>query len=398
MRSTYIIILSLVLYSCNRSNTLNSCQHEETFIHIYDSCEKINCEWNNNNIVALNDLTDSVKIIKLETNDSCLIGEISEVIFWKDRIFIGDYFKSKSIFIFTMNGKFIKKVNKIGKAPNEYLGIHQMGFNNSDSCIFIMDLLSRKIISFNYFGEIINEESLNLYTTKVEYLKSGNKLFYNGYRKNSNEACNFNLLSVNDSNKILEKGFPFTGDKETVNNNYCFQSIRDGINFYMPQNGDTIYLIKGNRILSRYKISFGDKSIPVDFLEKYPKVKSQMKVIEKSDFFVLNSFFETANHLFFTFSEKYSSLNFAVYYKSQHKLVYGKLLDYNNKIMFDFGVNEIRGDKLITIIDPTSKMFLDKFDLKGNHSDRLNQTYLSMINNMNDVQNPLILIRVLKTN
>ena len=52
-------------------------------------------------------LTDSIEIIKLETSDECLIGEIKKVSFTDQFIFVSDPYVSQKIFMFDKNGKFV---------------------------------------------------------------------------------------------------------------------------------------------------------------------------------------------------------------------------------------------------------------------------------------------------
>ncbi|MCK9413576.1 MAG: 6-bladed beta-propeller [Prolixibacteraceae bacterium] len=57
-------------------------------------------------------------VIKLETSDSSLIGDITKIIFYKNRFFILDRMISKSLFVFDINGKFIAKTRR-GRGPGE---------------------------------------------------------------------------------------------------------------------------------------------------------------------------------------------------------------------------------------------------------------------------------------
>lgn len=65
-------------------------------------------------------LTDSIEIIKLNTSDECLIGEIKQVSFTDQFIFVSDPYVSQKIFMFDKNGKFVKNIGRQGGGPGEY--------------------------------------------------------------------------------------------------------------------------------------------------------------------------------------------------------------------------------------------------------------------------------------
>ena len=73
--------------------------------------------------VSVFDFIDSVGVVQLETNDQCLMGRISEVLFFQEKYFIHDT-QQQTVFCFDQNGKFIRKIGERGRGPeeHEYLG------------------------------------------------------------------------------------------------------------------------------------------------------------------------------------------------------------------------------------------------------------------------------------
>lgn len=59
------------------------------------------------------------KIIKLETTDDCLIGEVSKVVIDQEKIYILDSKIAKKVFCFDMSGKFLYPIGKLGGGPEE---------------------------------------------------------------------------------------------------------------------------------------------------------------------------------------------------------------------------------------------------------------------------------------
>jgi hypothetical protein len=113
-----------------------------------------------NKVVESYDMTNiidtSFSIIPLETNDDCLIGAMDKLEIKANRIYIFDNM-SKSIFIFTMDGKFINKINAYGRGPGEYHAISSATV--TDSTIIILDISLRKLLEYSLSGKFIREDN-----------------------------------------------------------------------------------------------------------------------------------------------------------------------------------------------------------------------------------------------
>lgn len=66
-------------------------------------------------------LIKDIRIVRLETNDSVLVGRIDKVLIHDGKIYIGDFYASQSLFIFDMQGKAIRKISRKGRGPGEYI-------------------------------------------------------------------------------------------------------------------------------------------------------------------------------------------------------------------------------------------------------------------------------------
>ena len=81
-------------------------------------------------------LEDGMKMIKLETNDSCLVSKIGQFAYVDDILYVADELE-QTVFLFDSRGKFLKRVGKKGHGPGEYgrLGKFQVKGNQ----IYILD-------------------------------------------------------------------------------------------------------------------------------------------------------------------------------------------------------------------------------------------------------------------
>lgn len=67
----------------------------------------------------LNHLIDSLRYIKLELTDESLIGEITKLEIFEDRIYILDY-NTKALFVFSIEGEYLFKIHQLGNGSGEY--------------------------------------------------------------------------------------------------------------------------------------------------------------------------------------------------------------------------------------------------------------------------------------
>ncbi len=52
---------------------------------------------------------------------SCQIGFVKQILSYKDRYYILDTPLGKTIYMFDSEGKYLKKIDKIGQGPGEYV-------------------------------------------------------------------------------------------------------------------------------------------------------------------------------------------------------------------------------------------------------------------------------------
>jgi hypothetical protein len=94
--------------------------------------------------------------IRLESNDSTLIGDITTLEFFQDRIYVFDKKVSKTLFVFDKDGKFLNKVKR-GKGPGEIIEPWDFCINRDEKTILLWDQMTFK---------------LNTYDLNLSYLKS----------------------------------------------------------------------------------------------------------------------------------------------------------------------------------------------------------------------------------
>jgi len=106
--------------------------------------------------VAFNDLAktqESPKIrnyrfVPLETNEDCLIGDISSIRHHGGKFYIFDKHTARKIFVFDETGRFLYKIDKAGRGYGEYVEPNSFDVDSAGR-VYIQDLMSRKLIVYD---------------------------------------------------------------------------------------------------------------------------------------------------------------------------------------------------------------------------------------------------------
>ena len=126
------LLLTLILASCNNPEKRN--QDERIFEVSFDNC-KTSID------LKLSDLVDSFKLVRLETTPASLIGNYPRIILAKDNIIVIDM---NGIYKFTSDGRFVRKIIKFGRGPEELSTVIDYYFYERRDLLFIADRLQNK--------------------------------------------------------------------------------------------------------------------------------------------------------------------------------------------------------------------------------------------------------------
>lgn len=124
--------------------------------------EKLDVNWKSVETIDFDMFIDSVRYIPLETDSTCLIGYVDKIIRTKDRYFILDKRTSKSVFVFSREGKFLFKIYQEGKGPGEYRRIEDLVVNEESGEIIIMCEFKDKDLFFDWDGKFIDYKNVDI--------------------------------------------------------------------------------------------------------------------------------------------------------------------------------------------------------------------------------------------
>lgn len=205
----------------------------------------------------------SIEPIVLETNPQCQIGRIDKFTTVDNKIYILDYHQ-KVLLIFDINGKFLHKINNVGKGPGEYRVLADFWIDIKMKRIEIYDM--EKIISYNYEGKFIDEIKTDAYANNFSKTNNGNYYIWTGTQ--TDRKTNGTLNFLDKDGKLIERYFEWNGVGGLTSNHDMFsQNSNSGI-IFQPFNFDYfIRELNDNGINEKYYVNFGNYSLNGGYLK-----------------------------------------------------------------------------------------------------------------------------------
>ncbi|PHN01283.1 6-bladed beta-propeller [Flavilitoribacter nigricans] len=194
--------------------------------------------------------------IKLESNESSLIENIRFVKKENDRIWILDD-KRSAILTFDHEGKFLFRIESLGKGPGEYLYLDD--FDVYEDKIYLLSGYQRKLLIFNEDGNFISERSIpEEGDFKAIEVINPNKFIMTG---GNHKEAGYDLIYITDSTfTTLNSGVPANeyGVQTALKSNGVSTAV-DGKTYYFTYGAGPIYAIDlvSNEISPAFVPDFG---------------------------------------------------------------------------------------------------------------------------------------------
>ena len=118
---------------------------------------------------------DTVIYVHLETTDECLLGDIDDMHYVNDRLFLRC---GRSVYVFDKDGKFISKVARYGRGHGEYITVCDFDVNPTNNEINIYDVGNRRVSVYSLEGVFLRNVHIDGIGRNFCVLPNGNYLFY----------------------------------------------------------------------------------------------------------------------------------------------------------------------------------------------------------------------------
>lgn len=209
----------------------------------------------------------SVSYVKLETNDSCMLGVVSQCIEMGGRYFLLDNMMAKTLYVFGSGGHFLQQIGKKGNGPGEYVTPFAFAVNEREKTLSVIDIEQQKLIFYSLDDfSFLSEKKLPFYSDKMEQLTNGDYVWYN---KMASDASN-SYVFITDGNFKVKKNFlPIDFESGySIGTTRKLYKQGDEVTLYTPFS-PVLYRVESDSLLPAYQFRFGDDTLaPIDFLKE----------------------------------------------------------------------------------------------------------------------------------
>jgi hypothetical protein len=106
--------------------------------------------------LLISELADEIEVVRLETNDNCLIKDIWKVFVTDNHIGILEH-GGKPYKLFDRKGNFISQIGSIGQGPNEYISIIHSSIDETNKRVYLMPFArANKLLCYDFDGKAQN--------------------------------------------------------------------------------------------------------------------------------------------------------------------------------------------------------------------------------------------------
>lgn len=258
----YFSIIALVLLVCSFQNKPN--ENKSSLLIAPDKFFVINYEelLGKKQTIGLSQLATQVEYVKLESSKDCVIGRNPRFFFTDSLIFVGNI---DHVLRFSRNGKFLGRIGKSGKGPEEIDILITMSIIPDKKLVVIQKDIPKKLMYFTFDGKFVKDVSI----PRIESLKVLNNEMFIAYNSGNTgiDEYNFQLTNANRDNLSFVKNndkwrnsvpsslmimYPYFEPFYEYQNRCYFKSIYN----------DTVYYISGNKIVPGYFIHLGKYKLP----------------------------------------------------------------------------------------------------------------------------------------
>lgn len=317
-----ITICLFFLFSCKEDDNSNTDYGTplNTISFNFDKDKKESIDYLN--------LIDSIKVVKLETNENCLIGSISKIIYDQNYIYILDEISSKALLKYDQSGKFIQKISNVGNGPGEYVRLTDFFLLNDE--VVLLDGYSSKIMFFSKTGQFLSEFSVKTVAEKFGIIDNSHFCMLNESKTSFFSDYNIMVIdSLGNTVKKLMKIPSYSKDKNL--------SLYKPTDYYLGNEllytdifNNNIFIIGKDAISIKYHFDFGKYTLDKAFLNTNKKLTaSDLLLILNKKKDIVNSidfFNENDKYIFFQCLKKGNI--FQIFYNKVEKTKY--IFDYNS--------------------------------------------------------------------
>ena len=259
----------------------------------------------------------SVKYVPLETTKESLVGSIDHLEIFDDTLFVLDMLSAKAIFLFDLSGKFIRKIGKTGRGPEEWIRPVSISLNKEERELLVLDGQLQKIFRYSLSGKFLGKISLHgneIRSSTIECLN--NKVFLDARKVSRDKSSpGFLLQEIDNQGNTINKWFDARINNKGWDQGQNPWYFSGSGSLYSTQSGikyadlfmDTIYSINPDGIQPFIALKTKDRLTAEKIAEIYKENPSLISFLRApqhdNGLFGIRSYAENDDLIFFIFNQ-----------------------------------------------------------------------------------------------
>lgn len=311
------------------------------------------------NFSNMSDVVDTIRYVKLQQPYPDYAYQIDKVLIENDKIYIFDYYTSKALVVYDLEGNFQFSMSHPGQGPSEYLQVQD--FLVDDGNIEILDSRERMII-YDSIGTFVRSEKLP-FRSQSFTKDNGSYIFQTGKMHNdlgeNGESCELIRFNIKTKKTTCIKNVPKDQFMHSFKERNILSKIGEDL-LYSTYFNDTIYGITGNNFSYKFILNFGTNTLPkkvfnlpnasfVQFLNENGEKQFHTPHIKGSDNYFITSFRQNGANYLIRNRKK----------NTQHLLKGSSFNDIDGGFPLHW-VHAVNNNEIITVVDPN--YILDRMD------------------------------------
>jgi hypothetical protein len=365
------IIISLVLFSCEfKRNELNTPSNLLSISFDIDKAKETSIE----------DLCNDIELIPLENNENASLTGFHtiKIIPFNNDLYVLDGQLKQEILIFNKQGKYLRKINKTGRGPGEYINISDFDINPKSSNVEILQA-NGILYTYDLNGNFINTTQINSDSIRAfHYLASISEDIVVFYTSTISKRVSF----FSKKKKKIIRRTHIVPNECLINTNLAvgrspFQRYGGNVYFHEPFS-NIIYIVTNDQLIEYIEWDFGKYHFSEDMIAPGKTVKENMDFLYKNNKWVVKKIqpFESENYMIINGFVNRNELYTMVYNKNsgEQKIIKGSFAEASYYLWFtqnfpDFGNNIalslIDAFKINDIINPEILSDKNKYILES---------------------------------
>ncbi len=308
-------------------------------------------------------------IIKLEYNDSSIIGNICHLEYSGNRIYILDRYYAKSLFLFDLQGRYIAKTAR-GRGPGEMINPYDFYLDRYHQKVIVFDQRTFNLNRFDKDLNYLSNENLDLIPIRsFAFVGDDTVLVFSQspdltQANDINAATNYDyLLYTNMFSDVIEKF-------RIIPKSYIHRSLYSPICLdkrvlFLGTYDNNIYSYYDCKFKIEYTIDLGKKGITPQDLENNIDISNEIKLGNRIG--LIDDLHETKDYISFSFFTK-DDYQFFIYSKEMKIGLYSQIL-FQSGLLPRCIIKAIDNDSFIAVVEESNmREFLSLSNATDNNS------------------------------